>query len=308
MGLEHTSHELPPVPASPLLESLAVQVARDWQDRAKALLVVPPTEASLNELGVALDAVQLGCRDGREAAAGLAKEGSQADGELLNAVQVALAELDGREQTLRDRLTILEPVESASRLDLDGLREKLAAAAARRELAAVAGKEAPNGVLELPVAPPDPKTAWSIVRSVVICTTLLVVLPYWFFGGMYEPLSHVFLRMLGCTGPLLVGLVLMTAYSLRGCVSERLRVVGSELTIYRKLAGVEWSKTCKLGSDSKAYLAPRDAVDGKGGAATIQVAVTDRDGKECALAVSRPLEHREALVKRLNEHFQTLRI
>ena len=195
-----------------------------------------------------------------------------------------------------------------SNLDLDSLREKLAAAAARRELAAVTGAEAPVAGLEMPVGPPNLKMAWVNASKSLLWMVLLYVVPYRFFGRANESMGQAFLRMLGCTGPLMLGMVLAAVWSLWWCVDERLRVVGSQLTLYRKLAGLEWTRTCTLGPESQTYLAPRRAVDGKGESATTQVAVTDVTGREYNLALGRTLPDRELLVKRLNEYIQSQRV
>ena len=304
MQHEHVEQrQYPAVASSPLLNRSARETASRW------LAQFAPLLGDLDELGAAE------CRARLEGLPGLRAEGAQAlshlevhatvaDVPLLTTLRDALRELEAHEADLRRRLARLAPGDPGGEVDLAAIQERLAEAAARREVASWASSAKDGARLELKTSPANWAAAGMLALFSLGWNAFTTIHAVLFIGGFMQAIGLFALAFLLFYAIFWAVGIGMAYGAFRAASQEQLVLEGSMLTMNRRLFRFSWDRTYRVARSSKAVLV--DASVRQQGSAARDVAVYDAEGKEVRVASGRPLHEQERLANRLNEYFAGL--
>lgn len=300
------AEQLPAVPLSPTQRREAVQEANAWLSRFAPLL------EDLDHLGAEqcrarLQQVPSLRSDGDQVLLRLRQHACQTDLPLLTTLQESIRELEGQESDLRRRLALLEPGDPQGEVDLSELRERLAEAAARREVAAVAGPWTGSATsLELQTSPPNWGGALFMGVFSFGWLSFTTVHAIFMIGGMSHAFGWMALALLGFYAIFWLAGIGMAWGAILAASREHLAVAGRQLTITRKFLAWTWSKRYSVSSNSRAYV-KASSTRSSNSSSTLQAAFTDAEGREVGFASGRPEPELERLVSRLNDYLRTIR-
>lgn len=298
--------QLPAVPLSPTLRREAVQEGNGWLARFAPLL------DDLDHLTA--DA----CRERLQQVPALRAEGDrillrlrehacQTDAPLLTTLQQAIRELDGQETDLRRRLAALEPGDPQGAVDLSQLRERLAEAAARREVEEVAGTFAGRtSALELATSPPSWGSAIFMGIFSFGWLSFTTVHAIFMIGGMSHAFGWMALFMLGFYAIFWAVGIGMAWGAILSASREHLKADANQVTITRQFLIWTWSKRYPISGESRAYVKQSGSRNSDSGP-SYQAAFTTNEGREITFASGRPMPELERLTSRLNDHLRTIR-
>ena len=296
--------QYPASPLSPLLNREAVREANRWLARFAPLLGESETltAAQCRERLDTLPALQ---DEGRRILERLDEQACEADRPLLSTLRDAVRELDGLENDLRRRLSVLDPDDPQAAVDLAELREKMAELAARREVEQVAGpfSQRPT-MLELKTSPPNWGGALFIgifsfgwLSFTTFHATMMI-------GGMFHAFGPLALAMLAFYAIFWGAGIAMGWAAVMAASQEHLAAEGGQLTLTRKFLAWTWSKKHAVSRDSRAYvkLAQRN-----NGVPSYQAVFTNAEGQEIGFASGRPEHELGRLAEQLNGYFAGLK-
>ena len=300
--------ELPPEPLSPLLNREAREAANGWLSRLSPLLDrIAPSQAEECRRRVAM--VEALRPEGEQALARLEQQASQKDAILLQTLRDALAELDGIESDLRRRLAALAPGDPEGEVDLEAMRAKLAQAAARREVADMAG---PLGVqstaslepLTLTVSQPSWGNAFFtglFAAGWLAFTTFHAAL---MIGGMFRAVGFGALALVLFYGIFWAVGLGMAWSAISSASHEELNLDGREMTIRRRLGPFQWERRHTLGPDSKAYVNSSNIRTN--GVPNTDLAIRDANGKQVRFGGGCPRGEQPWLRDKINTYLNGL--
>lgn len=301
------AEQLPAVPLSPVQRRESVQAANAW------LAQFAPLLDDLDRLGAdqcraRIQQVPALRADGERILLRLREHACQTDAGLLATLGEAVRELDGQEHDLRQRLALLEPGDPQGAVDLSDLRERLAEAAARREVASVTGSlGGHSGLLELQSSVPN----WGAAAALGLFsfgwmsfTTVHAVL---MIGGMFHAFGWIALALLGFYAIFWSVGGVMAWNAIQAASHEHLAGAGHQITITRKFLAWSWSKKYQVSSESRAYVKRASSRHHSNVNSSLQAAFTAADGREITFAASRPEPELDRLVSRLSDYFRTMR-
>lgn len=299
--------QLPAVPLSPVQRREVVLEANAWLSQFTPLLD-DLDQLSAEQCRRRLKQVPALRTDGDRVLARLCEHACQSDAGLLATLREAVRELDGQENDVRQRLALLEPGDPQGMVDLSELRERLAEASARREVASVTGTLGGHtGLLELQTSPPN----WGAALPLGIFsfgwmsfTTLHAAL---MIGGLFHAFGWIALAMLGFYAIFWSVGIMMARGAILAASQEHLACLGGQLTITWKFLRWSWSKKYRVSSESRAYVKRATSRHNSSVNSSLQAAFTDAEGREVTFAASRPEPELERLIARLNDYFRTVR-
>jgi hypothetical protein len=248
--------------------------------------------------------------DGEMALERLRQQASQRDLTLLQTVRDALGELDGLESELRRRLAALAPGDPEGEVDLEAMRAKLAEAAARREVASVAGplvgtqSAAVGEPLVLQVSDPDWGAALMMGIFSLGWNAFTTFHAFMMIGGMFRALGIGALALLLFYSIFWFVGGTMAWSAIQSAANEKLSLNGWEMTLHRWLGPIRWEKRYTLGPDSKVYLNTpvvknRNSQNG-------DLAVRDAQGKLIRFGGTRPRPEQPWLRDKINTYLSAL--
>jgi hypothetical protein len=292
--------QYPASPLSPLLHREAKEAANGWLARFSPLLD-PSTELGAEDCRGRLEQVPELRAEGEAALKRLEAQATQADRTLLLTVRDALRELEHLENEMRRRLGLLAPGDPAGAVDLTDLRERLAEAAARRELEETTGSSlATPGHLEVKVSPGSLPGALFMGIFSLGWLSFTTLHADFMIGGMMQAFGPLALAMLLFYAIFwAVGIGMGYAAIMAGS-QENLTLDGRELTLHRRFLSWTWEKKHTLGKESRAYVT--EAAVRQNGSAAKEVLIQDQEGRDIRLAHGRPAFEQERLVAHINEH------
>lgn len=300
--------ELPPEPLSPLLNREAREAANGWLSRLSPLLDrAAPSQVEQCRKRVAL--VEALRPDGEQALMRMQQQAAQKDATLLQTLRDALAELDGIESDLRRRLAALSPGDPEGEVDLESMRAKLAEAAARREVASVAG---PLGVQSsgswqpLTLATSEPAWGAALVTGLfsmgwLAFTTFHATL---MIGGMFRAVGFGALALLLFYAMFWAVGLGMAWSAIRSASHEEVTLNGREMTIRRWLGAFRKENRHTLGPESNVYV-NIPSVRGTGIPAT-ELAIRDGQGKQVRFGGGCPAGEQPVLRDKINTYLNEL--
>jgi hypothetical protein len=302
--LQDEPRHYPASPLSPLLNREAVREAHRWLARFAPLLGETDslTAAQCRER---LDSVPGLLDEGRRALDQLEEQACEADRPLLTTVRDALRELDGLENDLRRRLSLLDPDDPQGAVDLEELREKLAEAAARREVEQVAGPLNSQHISqELRTSAPNWGGALFMGIFSLGWLAFTTVHAVFMIGGMFHAFGPFALAMLAFYAIFWAVGLAMAWGAVMAASQEHLAMEDRQVTLTRKFLAWTWSKKHAVSRDSRAYvkLSQRN-----NGVPSYQGVFTNAEGQEIGFASGRPEHELSRLAERLNAYFAGLR-
>lgn len=243
--------------------------------------------------------------DGQRALAALEGEPRAADSAVLTTLRQAVRELDGLEQDFRRRLAALSPGDPEAAVDLDEIRQKLAEAAARREVEEVAGPtESRERELVLPTSYPNWGSALFMGIFSLGWNSFTTVHAVFLIGGFMHAFGPLALFLLGFYAIFWsVGIGMAIAAFMAGC-KEELTLDQREITLRRRFLSIDWKRSFTLGASSRAYLTTPN-VRAKGSMAQ-EIAIRDSQGKEVRFANGRSIEEQQSLLERINGYLKAV--
>jgi hypothetical protein len=299
--------QLPAAPLSPAQRREVVLAANAWLSQFTPLLD-DLDQLSADECRGRLKQVPALRADGDRVLLRLQEHACQSDAGLLATLREAVRELAGQENDLRQRLALLEPGDPQGMVDLSELRERLAEAAARREVASVTGSLGGHStLLELQTSPPN----WGAALMMGVFsfgwmsfTTVHAVL---MIGGMFHAFGWIALALLGFYALFWSVGIAMAWGAILSASQEHLAGSSGQLTITRKFLRWSWSKKYRVSSESRAYVKRATSRHNSGANSSLQAAFTDSEGREITFASGRPEPELDRLIARLSDYLRTVR-
>ncbi|MFN3648694.1 MAG: hypothetical protein ACK47B_03855 [Armatimonadota bacterium] len=285
--------------------------ASQWLARYSPLLD-PPETLSAKECRERLELIPELTRDGAEVEAELQAD-PNADERLLDAVRDARTELDGLETGLRQRLGFLSPGDPAGVVDVDRFRDRLAEAAARREVGKVAGSALPHR-LELQTARPNWGTAAFMGVFAFGWLSFTTFHAFMMIGGFATAFGWFALALLGFYAIFFFAGFAMAATALRAASREEITLERRTLTVRRRFPLWTTERVYELPKGAQAYVTlsqnsqvgrrhpPRHHDYHHSTPTTTEVALLAENGTEVRLAAGQPEPEQERLVETLNEY------
>lgn len=299
--------QLPAVPLFPEQRREGVQAANAWLAQFAPLLD-DLNQLSAEQCRARLQQVPVLRTDGDRVLLRLREHACQSDAGLLATLQDAVRELDGQESNLRQRLALLEPGDPQGAVDLSELRERLAEASARREVAAVAGTFSGSAAsLELQTSPPSLAAALMMGVFSFGWMSFTTVHAVFMIGGMFHAFGWMALALLGFYAIFWSVGIAMAWGAILAASQEHLTAEGRRLTITRKFFIWSWNKKFQVSPDSRAYVKRATSRHQSGVTSSLQAAFTDAEGREITFASGRPEPELDRLVSRLGDYLRTVR-
>jgi hypothetical protein len=290
-------------PLSPLLLREARERAHAWLARFAPLLD-DSGELSADDCRSRLETITELRDEGPAVLLALQSQAGTEEAELVGTLQQAVAEVEARETELRQRLGRLAPGDPQAAVDLERLRERLAEAAARREVESVVGRATGDEVLSLQSSPGSKgAAAMSMVfgLGMFAFTCVHAVL---FIGGFMRVIGLFALAFLLFYAIFWSAAAALIWSGVRAACRETIELRGRELTVLRSLAGREWRQKYTLACDARACLTQSSTSQQNQPSKEVQLRA--EDGTDIRLAFGRPPEEQERLVERINMHLAAL--
>lgn len=241
--------------------------------------------------------------EGERVRAELEQLATPAEAPLLDAFRAAQEELEALERDYRRRLGLLAPGDAAGEVDLVRLRERLAEAAARRELeSAVGSSVALPASLELKVSPGSRGSAAFMglfSAGIFAFTSIHATL---FIGGFMRaigPLAFGFLAFYAIFWAAAYG---MARSAVRAASQEEVAVEQRHLRLRRRFGPWEWEEQYTLAPESRASVTTAVRQRGNNTVTMTEVALQDAEGRDIRFACGRSELEQQRLVTRLNEY------
>lgn len=238
----------------------------------------------------------------------LQEHGDATDAPLLATLEGAVRELDALEDDLRRRLARLAPNDPQASADLDSIQDRLAAAAAKREVEAVAGPISQNaGGLEVRTSNANWGAALFMALFSFGWLSFTTVHAFMMLGEMRQSLGWAALGLLGFYAIFFAVGIGMAWGAVLSASDEHLTVEGDELVLTRKLLGLVWRKRHALGDDSRAEIGHNVTRSDSGSSISSYAYVMNAQGREIKFGVGRPEPELKRVVSQLNEYLEARR-
>jgi hypothetical protein len=290
-------------PLSPLLQREAIARGHAWLSRFAPLLD-EPAGLSAEEVRLRLEEVPGLRREGTTALSDLDTHSGAGEAELRDTLRQALDELEAREGELRRRLGRLAPGDPEAVVDLGRLREKLAEAAARREVESVTGTTPVEETLELQTSPGNLGAAamnWIMGVGVFAFTSVHAL---FLIGGFMRAFGPIALALLAFYAIFWTAAAAIIGSGIRLATREQIRLDGRELTIHRVLGPWTAERRMTLASDARAHVTT--TATRQQNTVSTEIAVQGADGSDVRIAYGRPAVEQERAVERINMHLAAL--